>query len=181
MRIVIIIMFVGCLLSTNLQADHQPDNRYNVRGYVLDANKDGIKNVTTQILSEGKTLRSIKTNADGYYSLHFQLHIDDSDRVLNLRAGRNEAELHVNFNSGDTRSVRIHEANFIDGKFIEGAIGGFRFPTWIYAVGGLILIFFVVVFLEKRRKKKIRLAKYGTAGKQTASKHKAKKARRKNH
>jgi hypothetical protein len=181
MRIVIIIMFIGCLLSTNLWADHQPDNRYNVRGYVLDANKDGINNVTTRVLSEGKTIRSIKTNADGYYSLHFQLHDDDSDRVLNLRAGRNVAELRVNFNSGDTRSVRIHEANFIDGKFVEGAIGGFRFPTWIYAVGGLILIFVIVVFLEKSRKKKIRLAKYGTSGKHTTSKHKTKKARRKSH
>jgi hypothetical protein len=37
------------------------------------------------------------------------------------------------------------------------------------------------VFLEKRRKKKIRLAKYGPSDKRSPSKNKSKKARRKNH
>jgi hypothetical protein len=44
-----------------------------------------------------------------------------------------------------------------------------------------LLIIVVAVFLEKRRKKKIRLAKYGPSDKRSPSKHKTKKARRKHH
>jgi hypothetical protein len=46
---------------------------------------------------------------------------------------------------------------------------------------GLLLIIVAAVFLEKRRKKKIRLAKYGSSDKRSPSKHKPKKGRRKNH
>jgi hypothetical protein len=181
MKIVIIFMFAGCLLSTNLWADHEPDHRYNVRGYVLDANQRGIGNLTAQVFSEGKSIGSTKTNADGYYSLHLHLHDTDYLRVLKLRAGSYEAQWKMTFNVGDAVSARIHDANFVDGKYVEGELGGFRIPTWSYALAGLILIIGLAVFLEKRRKKKIRLAKYGTADKQSQSKHKAKKVRRKHH
>ena len=181
MRIVTLLMFAGCFLSTSLWADHEPDHRYNVQGYVLNANQRGIENLTVQVFSEGKSLGSTQTNADGYYSLHLHLHDADYKRVLKLRAGPHEAELEVKFDVGDTTSARIHEANFIDGKYVEGTLGRFRIPSWSYAIGGLILIFVIAVFLEKRRKKKIRLAKYGPAGKHSPSKRKAKKARRKHH
>jgi hypothetical protein len=46
---------------------------------------------------------------------------------------------------------------------------------------GLVLIMTILVFLEKRRKKKIRRAKFGSAAKHHPSGHKAKKARRKKH
>ena len=178
MRMIIIFMFAGCLLSTNLFADHQ---RYNVRGYVLSAEERSIDKLTVQVLREGNKLGTTQTDADGYYSLHLRLHDGDTDRIFKIRAGRHEADLHVKFDAGDARSVSIHEANFIGGKFIEGAITRFRIPPWSYAVGGLLLIFVIAYFLEKRRKKKIRLAKYGSTGKHPASKNKVKKARRKHH
>jgi hypothetical protein len=178
MRIAILFMFVGCLLSTNLFADHQ---RYNVRGYVLDAGERSIDKLTVQVFREGDIIGTTQTDADGYYSLHLRLHDMDYNRVLKIRAGRHEADLQVIFDEGDSRSVRIHEANFIGGKFFEGAITRFRIPSWSYALGGLLLIIVVAVFLEKRRKKKIRLAKYGPSDKRSPSKHKTKKARRKHH
>jgi hypothetical protein len=181
MRIVIIFFFAGCLLSANLWADHEPDHRYNVRGYVLDASQRGTGNLTVQVFSEGEALGSTQTDADGYYSLHLHLHDTDYRRALKLRAGPYEAELQVTFDVSNTTSARIHEANFIAGKYVEGALGYFRIPSWSYAVGGLLLIIVLAVFLEKRRKKKIRLAKYGPEGKHSSSKHKVKKARRKHH
>jgi len=39
----------------------------------------------------------------------------------------------------------------------------------------------IMVLLEKQRKKKVRLAKYGASEKHSPSGHKAKKARRKKH
>lgn len=178
MRIAILFVVAGCLLSTNLFADHQ---RYNVRGYVLNAEERSIDNLTVQVLREGNMIAATQTDADGYYSLHLRLHDADDKRTLKIRAGRHEAELHVKFDAGDTRSVLIHDANFIGEKFVDGAIGRFRIPSWSYAVGTLILIFMIVVFLEKRRKKKIRVAKYGVTDKHSQSKHKTRKARRKNH
>lgn len=178
---IFISLVVGCLLFTNAWADHEPDHRYNIRGYVLDAGQEGIRNLTIQAFSEGELLGSGKTDAEGYYSLHLHLHDADNRRRIKLRAGSHEAELRVTFDVGDKTTARIHEANFVDGKYVEGKLGRFRVPSWSYAVGGLVLFMLIAVFLEKRRKKKIRLAKYGSGDKHSAPVHKGKKARRKKH
>ena len=181
MRIFILPFIAGCLLFTSVWADHEPDHRYNIRGYVLNANQQGVDNLTVQVFVQGEKLGTGKTNADGYYSLHLHLHNADYNRVLKLRAGPHEAQIRVKFDVGDDTSARVHEVNFVDGKFIEGNLGRFRIPSWSYAVGSLLLIIGIAFFLEKRRKKKIRLAKYGATGKHSPSKRKAKKARRKKH
>lgn len=161
-------------MFANAWADHEIDHRYNIRGYVLEANQ-GIAGLTVQAFLEGKLLETGKTDANGYYSLHLHLHDADHRRVLKLRADSQEAELRVTFKVGDATTARIHEANFVDGKFVEGALERFRIPTWSYAAGGLLLIIFLAVFLEKRRKKKIRLAKYGSGEKSPSSTHKKKR------
>ena len=181
MRAIVLSIIAGCLLFTNVQADHEPDHRYNIRGYVLDGSQQGIANLTVQAFSKGKLLGDSKTNADGYYSMHLHLHDEDYHRILKLRAGSYEAELRVTFDRGDETIARIHEANFVDGKYVEGALDRFRIPDWSYAAGGLALFMVIMVLLEKHRKKKIRLAKYGANEKHSPSGHKAKKARRKKH
>jgi hypothetical protein len=181
MRATILSIIAGSLLFTNVWADHEPDHRYNIRGYVLDGSQRGIDNITVQAFAEGKSLGDSKTNADGYYSMHLHLHDEDFHRILKLQAGPHEAELRVTFERGDDTSARIHEANFVDGKYVEGALERFRIPDWSYAAGGLVLFMTIMVLLEKHRKKKIRLAKFGTHEKHSPSGHKAKKARRKKH
>ena len=181
MRASIISVITACLLFTNAWADHEPDHRYNIRGYVLDAGQQGIDNLTVQAFADGESLGTGETNADGYYSMHLHLHNEDYRRVIKLRAGPYEAELRVTFDPEDTTSARIHEANFVDGRFVEGSLGFSHILSWLYPVGGLVLIMTILVFLEKRRKKKIRLAKYGASEKHHPSGHKAKKARRKKH
>ena len=181
MRLFILIIVTGFSLSANVWADHEPDHRYNIRGYVLDANQDGIDNLTVQAISEGVTLGTTKTDTDGYYSLHLHLHNEDYNRILKLRAGEHEIETRVTFDVGDNSSARVHEANFVDGKFVEGKHRRFRIPSWSYAVAGLLLIIVIAILLEKHRKKKIRLTKYGAASKHSLSGLKAKKTRRKRH
>lgn len=181
MRALVISIIVGSLFFSSAWADHEPDHRYNIRGYVLDGSQQGIDNLAVQAFSEGKLLGDSKTNADGYYSMHLHLHDEDYRRILKLRAGSMEAELRVTFDRGDDTTARIHEANFIDGKYVEGALDRFHIPDWSYAAGGLVLFMVIMVFLEKHRKKKIRLAKYGANEKHSPSGHKAKKARRKKH
>ena len=181
MRFFILIIVTGFSLSANVWADHEPDHRYNILGYVLDANQHGIDNLTIQAIAQGKILGTGKTNADGYYSLHLHLHNEDYNRVLELRAGPHKAEIRVTFDVGDDATARVHEANFGEGNVVEGKLGRFRIPSWSYAVGSILLIIGIAFYLEKRRKKKIRLAKYGSTGKHSPSRHKAKKLRRKKH
>lgn len=181
MRVIIISVIAGCLLFTSAWADHEPDHRYNIRGYVLNAGEQGIENITVQAFADGESLGSGKTDADGYYSMHLHLHNEDYRRFITLRAGSHEAEIRVTFDREDATSARNHDANFVDGKLVEGALDRFQIPAWSYPVVGLVLIMTVLVFLEKRRKKKIRLAKFGSSEKHHPTGHKAKKARRKKH
>ncbi len=181
MRTIIFSLIAGSLFFNTVWADHEPDHRYNIRGYVLNANQKGIDNLTVQAFAEGELLSTGKTGADGYYSVHLHLHNSDYHRILKLRAGSHEADLRVTFDVEDDTSARIHEANFVDGKFIEGNLGRFHVPSWSYAVGGLLLFIGTLVFLERRRKKKIRLAKYGASETSSPPGRKAKKSRRKKH
>lgn len=181
MRTVIFSIIAGCLFFSNAWAEHEADHRYIIQGYVLDADRQGVASLTVRASAEGELLGTSKTAADGYYSMHLHLHNSDYHRILKLQAGSNAAELRVTFDLEDNTSARIHEANFVDGKFIEGSLGRFRIPSWSYAVGGLLMFMMILIFLEKRRKQKIRLAKYGTAEMHPPSKHRAKKSRRKKH
>jgi hypothetical protein len=181
MRTFILYLVFGCLLFTNVWADHEPDHRYNILGYVLDANQEGIDDLTMQAIVGGKILGTGKTNADGYYSLHLHLHNEDYNRVLELIAGPYKAKTRVTFDVGDDSTARVHEANFVNGKFVDGSLGHFRIPSWSYVIGSLLLIIVIAIYLEKRRKKKIRLAKYNKTKKSSPARHKAKKGRRKKH
>ncbi len=179
MRTLIYFLIAGSVFFNNVWADHEPDHRYNIRGYVLNAKQEGIDAIPVQAFAQGELLGSSKTDAEGYYSIHLHLHNSDYRRTLKLRAGSNEAELKVTFDVEDDTSARIHEANFVDGKFIEGSLSRFYIPTWSYAVGGLLLFVMSLFYLEKRRKRKIRLAKYGKSAMNHVSKQKMKKSRRK--
>ena len=181
MRTIIFYLIAGSLFFNDVWADYEADHRYNIRGYVLNANQKGIDNLSVQAFAEGELLSTGKTDADGYYSLHLHLHNSDYHRILKLRAGSHEADLRVTFDVEDDTSARIHEANFVGGKFIEGNLDRFRVPSWSYAVGGLLLFMVILVFLERRRKKKIRLAKFGTSETSHPPGRKAKKSRRKKH
>ncbi len=181
MRKLIYFLIAGSLFFNNVWADHEPDHRYNIRGYVLNAKQQGIDAIPVQAFAQGELLGSSKTNAEGHYSIHLHLHNSDHRRVLKLRAGSNEAELKVTFDVEDATSARTHDANFVDGKFIEGSLSRFYIPTWSYAIGGLLLFVMSLFYLEKRRKKKIRLAKHGKSAMNHVSKQKVKKSRRKKH
>ena len=181
MRAIIFFIFAGSLFFSNVWADHEADHRYNVRGYVLDAKQKGIDDLTVQAFMEGTLLETGKTDADGYYSLHLHLHNADFHKILKLRAGSYQAELQITFDPNDDTSARIHDANFVDGEYIEENLVRFRIPSWSYAVGGLLLFVMILIYLERRRKKKIRLAKYGKSEKKSPSKHRANKSRRKKH
>lgn len=70
MRTLILLLFAGCLVITNVWAEHEVDHRYNIRGYVLGLDQQGISNQDVLVFSDNNLLASAKTDSAGYYSLH---------------------------------------------------------------------------------------------------------------
>ena len=180
MKTFILAIVVG-LIITNAWAEHEVDHRYNIRGYILDENQQGISNQNVSVYDGSSLLAQSKTDSAGYYSLRLHLHNADNRKTLRIHAGSNEVELRVTFDATDNKTDRVHELNIIAGKQVEGELNRFRMPYWIYPVGGLLAIGLIAVFLEKRRKKKLRLKSHKSVEKTSTSKRKQKKRRRKKH
>ena len=168
-----------CLLASNVQAEHEVDHRYQVRGYLLDENDRGIANQDVIAFDGTSPIASGKTDSSGYYSLHLHLHNEDNGRRLRLRAGPHQADLRVRFDPGDLTTIRVHDANFIAGKFVEGDLGRFRVPGWVYPLVAILIIGFGLVLLEKRRRRKILQSKFASTSGSSSDSRKTKRKRRK--
>jgi len=168
----------GLLLVACVSADHEPDHRYNVLGYVLDENEKPIPDQTVQALSGSSVLGSARTDDSGYYSIHLHLHNADLSRTLTLQVGKQEAEIQVAFDPQDRSSVRTHEANFVGGKLVETGLGRFRVPPLLYAIAGVLYLFVIAFALERRRKKKRRRTLAAQAAAQSPSGKKKRKGKR---
>lgn len=167
-----------CLLMIGqLRAEHEVDHRYNIRGYLLDAGERGIVDQEVKVYDSDKLLGTGETDSSGYYSIHLHLHDADLRRKLTLRAGSSQAQLRVTFDPNDKTTVRVHEANFVGGKFVEGDLGRIRLPPWIYVLVGLVAIGFILVMLEKRRRAKLR--RQAAVTRQAGGQSKGKRRRRK--
>ncbi len=178
-KTLILSILVGYMLFTSAWAEHEANHRYNIRGYVLDARQQGVGGLAVQVFSGTQVLGTNRTDSDGYYSLRLHLHDSDRGRTLVLRVGGHKAKLRVRFDTSDKTTPRVHEANFVNGAFVEGELGRFRMPSWIYPMGGLFLLGVVIVMLETRRKKKIRQKMKASHPHLQSTKHKSKKGRRK--
>ena len=178
MRILIVI--VACLLPlANATAEHEADHRYSVRGYILDENEQAIAGREVKIFADGSMLASGKTDSSGYYSLHLHLHNEDRGRRLSLNAGGQRAEIRVDFDPQDTQTARVHDANLIGGKLVEKELSRWRTPPWIYPLAGFVVLGFVLVTLERRRKRKLRKKQFADTS-ASRGQH-GKKKRRKKH
>ncbi|MGD8840048.1 MAG: hypothetical protein PVI70_10640 [Gammaproteobacteria bacterium] len=176
----ILIFIFACLLPlANAIADHEADHRYQVYGYVLDKNEKAIPGREVTISADGELLARGKTDSYGYYSLHLHLHNEDRGRLLNLRAGPDRADIRVGFDPADTHTARVHAANLVGGKLVEKELNRWRTPPWIYPLAGFIVLGFLLVLLERRRKRKLRQKQFAHAPASRAKR--GKKKRRKQH
>jgi hypothetical protein len=172
------LIFVCLLLPLNSIAEHEADHRYNVRGYILDANERAIADREVVISADGNLLASGKTDSYGYYSLHLHLHNEDRGRLLSLKAGPQRAEIRVDFDPQDRQTARVHDASLVGGSLIEKPLDRWRIPLWIYPLAGFVVLGFVLVALERRRKHKLR-SKHLAKAPPSRSRH-GRKKRRKN-
>lgn len=180
MKRLIILLVFACLFSGSIWAEHEANHRYNIRGYLLDADQQGTAGIAVQAFSGSELLATTQSDAEGYFSLHLHLHNTDNRKVLLLRAGQLEKEIRVVFDPGDVTTARVFDANFVDGQFVEGNLGRFRIPVWVYPLAAIVAIILIAVVLETRRKRKIRMRKKKAAEQQGHSSHKN-RARKKKH
>lgn len=158
----VLILILACLLlPVDASAEHEADHRYNVRGYVLDESEQAIAGREVKIFSDGNVLARGRTDSYGYYSLHLHLHNEDRGRLLSLSAGGQQADIRVNFDPQDKHTARVHDANLVGGRLVEKALFRWRTPTWIYPLAGFIVLGFVLVTLERRRRRKLRHKQFG--------------------
>lgn len=175
-----LLVILACLLlPVSAIAEHEADHRYEVHGYVLDDNENPVPGREVAIFADGGMLARGTTDSDGYYSLHLHLHNQDRGRRLNLHAGPDRAEIRVRFDPEDNHTARVHAANLVGGRLVEKELNRWRTPPWIYPLAGFIVLGFVLVTLERRRKRKLRTKHPGNVP--ASGSRRRKKNRRRSH
>ena len=174
-----LILAALCLLASGAaMAEHEADHRYQVRGFVLDADENALSGREIVVANGGTVLASGRTDSSGYYSLHLHLHNEDLGRVLQLRAGNARGEIRVSFDPQDRSSARIHDANFVGGELVEGSLGRWRTPAWLYPLAAFVVLGAALVMLEKRRRRKLRQSHLQHVGQAAAPGSRRRKKRR---
>jgi len=156
MRFFVFTLLALCLATNNALADHEIDHRYNIRGYVLDDQQKALTNQEVQAYDGASLLARARTDSSGFYSLHLHLHNVDKGKKIRLRTESGEADIRVTFDPADNTTQRVHDANIVGGKLVEGSLKRFRIPSWLYLLAGFFAIAFILVMLEKRRRKKLK-------------------------
>jgi hypothetical protein len=134
-------------------AEHEPNHRYTVSGYVLNEDESPIPSTTVLISANGIGARGT-TDTDGYFSLRLHLHDADLGRKLQIKTDHGEGTISATFDPGDLSSARVHHVNIIGGRLIEGKLnGGGKVPVWVFYLLGLSLLIIVVPVLGKSIKR----------------------------
>ena len=134
-------------------AEHEPNHRYTVSGYVLDKDESPIPSTSVVISANGTGGRGTTDN-DGYYSLKLHLHDSDLGRKLHIKTDHGEGTVSATFDPGDRTSARVHHVNIVGGRLIEGKLdGGGKVPAWVFYLLGLGVLIIVIPVLGKSIKR----------------------------
>ncbi len=155
--IVLFFVFLSAAFAT-----HEMDHRYNVKGFVLDANEDPISNSAVSIRLGNQVIGYQKTSSQGYYDIQLHLHDRDLGRNLQIRTAAAEGSIRVKFTPGDKSTRRIHYANVIGGRLVEQRLTRNAFPLWGYAAiasAAVALAAAMMIGKRIRRKRKREQAK----------------------
>jgi hypothetical protein len=131
-------------------AEHEADHRYVVRGFVLDAENNGIADVPITVFREERAVARARTDAQGHYSAHAHLHDEDIGRELLVRAGERSATITMAAARGDQSTEREHHLNFVGERVVEGGLPGLRFPAWVYSAATIATVLVVAGFFAQR-------------------------------
>lgn len=165
------------LVATQAAALHEIDHRYTVEGYALDDQQQPRSGVTVVLSMENRALGQAVTSSSGFFSIRAHLHDPDIGKTLELRAGKSRGEIRMQAKHGDQSTARIHHANLIGGKLVEGELKRSSPLVWRYAAGGgiVVLVIAAIAIAQRRRKPGASPPKKSKTG---ANKRKKKKRKR---
>jgi len=174
----LISLFFLLFLSLTAGAENEPNHRYDVEGYLLDADRQPLPETGISISSGNQILGSTRSDSDGYYFIRLHLHNSSIGRRLVLTTAKYSGSITMTANSADSSTRRRHFANFIDGKLVEGELEGLSSARWMYYTGAALVIVLIAVVakaVKRRRKRRRRQLQNKTHG----SRHGKRRKRRK--
>ncbi len=117
-------LLLAVLPVTPVLSLHQMEHRYDVVGYILNADQQAIAGVSVVAHLGGKRMGSGRSDSDGYYRFRMHLHDSDVGRDLRLKTPEYGGTVRVSLTPGDRSTERIHYVSFIGGKLVEGELPG---------------------------------------------------------
>ena len=153
----VIAMFL-LLFAAKVAAEHEADHRYEIRGYVLDAQENPRSNSPVTVVMGDQTIGSARTDSEGYYSVRLHLHDSDIGKSLLVRAGNAQTDIRMEATRGDRTTRRLHHVNFVGGQAIEEKLSAGGVPTWAYIAAAPVVLW-GVVYVSGATRRKIRRTK----------------------
>jgi hypothetical protein len=153
-----IVAMLLALFASTVPAEHEADHRYDVRGYVLDAQKNPRSGVPVTILMGDATIGSGRTDSKGFYSIRLHLHDSDIGKSLKVRAGNAQADIRMQAKHGDQTTARFHHVNFVGREFVEEKLSTGGVPAWAYIAAAPVVLW-AGVYMTGAMRRKIRKTK----------------------
>lgn len=141
-------------------AEHEADHRYDVRGYVLGADKRPLGATYVVIRQGDKVIGSGRTDGEGYYAIQLHLHDADIGSTFAVRTGEHQALIRMQAEYANRTTARVHHVNFIGGEVIEKNLSWISVPAWVYVVAAPVVLWAALHLtgVIRRKFRKLRLA-----------------------
>lgn len=154
------VVLVSLLLSCfPVAAEHEVDHRYEIQGFVLDAQRNPRSGVSVSLMEGNRFLGQAITDSSGRFHIRAHLHDADIGKTLELRAGNRRAEIRMQAVRGDDSTRRVHHASFIGDEFIERELDAGGVPRWLMVTGGAVALLGAAGLVVLLRTKKARAKK----------------------
>lgn len=142
-------------LAGTAAAEHEADHRYDVRGYVLGADKRPIAATHVVVRQGDKVIGSGRTDREGFYAIELHLHDADIGSTFAVRTGEHQALVRMQAEYGDRTTARVHHVNFIGGEVVEKNLSRLNIPAWAY-VAAAPLALWAALYLGGVIRRKVR-------------------------
>ncbi len=162
---------------------HEMNHRYDVMGYILNADEQAIPGITVVAHVGGKRMGSGRSDHNGYYRFRMHLHDSDLGRELRLKTPKYQGSVRISLTPGDASMERIQHVNFIDGKLVEGELpghGGISTTMVAAGAGSAILLgsFFAARHLRRMHRRRQRAGQQAAKAQSRSSSNRRKRKNR---
>jgi hypothetical protein len=153
------IWFMVCLLlflSSPVRAEHTPEHRYTISGYVYDAAGKPVPGTVVIKDPTGGVLGSTEAGGSGYYNIQLHFHDSDAGRTVLVESEAGKKELIVKYNPNDRTTERLAEVNF---GLVPPPSGFMENKAVLFGIAAVIGAGTIYLVTKKRKKPKHQPAK----------------------